>query len=100
MINNSCDDSKKDDEFDIPLDISDFIDICKIYSKMGDYQYFIDELAETKQVESVPVSVLPMMISFFEKLSQNPYFGDAATVSREFSNKLKKYLKQYNKTLN
>jgi hypothetical protein len=90
----------ENDEFDIPLNITDFIEVCKNYSNLGNYQTYIDQLAEDNEAKSVPINVIPGLIRFFDSISNNPYFGDARFASNKISKKLKLILNNYNKSLN
>jgi hypothetical protein len=88
------------DEFSIPLNVTDFLEVCKIYANLGAYQTYIDQLAEDKQAIGIPVSIIPNLIEFFDSISNNPYFGEAASSAKDTSNILKNILKNYNKRLN
>jgi hypothetical protein len=90
---------KNDDEFDIPLNITDFLDVCKAYAKLGTYQVYIDQLAEDNETQ-IPINIIPNLITFFESISYNPYFGDAKFLAIETTTKLKTIMKNHNKTLN
>lgn len=75
--------------FDIPIDISDIINICKEYSKLGwQIQNQIEEITEQGIEEAilngtVKVSALPHIKDFLTSVSDNAYFGDAADQAKE-----------------
>lgn len=76
--------SKDAEEFDIPLDISDLITICKEYNKLGwvlqkqienILEYGLEECIKTGTVKK---ESLPFIKEFFITINKNAYFGDAA----------------------
>jgi hypothetical protein len=82
----TTDDSTKEDEcFSIPLDISDIINICREYNKLGwQIQTQVENILEVGVEESiksgnVKKESLPYIKSFLRCITQNPYFGDAGT---------------------
>lgn len=74
--------TESNDEFDIPLDIFDIINICKEYSSLGwQIQNQVEQILEVGVEESVKNGFvkkesLPHIKSFIQKFGENPYFGD------------------------
>lgn len=78
-----------EEEYSIPLDISDIINICREYSKLG-WQIqsqieFILDFGVKKSIEIgyVKVESLPHIKNFFCSIINNSYFGDACYQSSE-----------------
>lgn len=77
------------EEFSIPLDISDILNICKEYNKLGiNIQNYIDVMLDCgveKAINSgsVKKEYLVFIKDFLKSIENNPYFGDAATQCRE-----------------
>jgi hypothetical protein len=75
----------QDDEFNIPIDISDIITICREYNKLGwQIQQQVENILEVGVEESVKTGYvkkesLPHIKNFLRAVSQNPYFGDAVS---------------------
>ena len=74
-----------EEEFSIPLDISDIINICKEYNKLGwNLQNQIENILEFGIEESIKYgyvkqeSLVPIK-HFLIAISNNPYFGDAGS---------------------
>ncbi len=99
-----------EEEFSIPLDISDIINICKEYNKLGwNLQNQIENILEFGIEESIKYgyvkqeSLVPIK-HFLIAISNNPYFGDAGSqatdciqIIREYESKNKKqYLSSIN----
>lgn len=83
--------AKETDEntVDIPIDISDILNICKEYNKLGWYiqmhmEYLIengiDEAVNSGRVDKL---ALPHIKDFLTKVCDNGYFGDAADQARD-----------------
>lgn len=76
--------TNEDDKFDIPLDISDIMSVCKEYSKLGwQIQKQIEYITEAGIENSirngtVKISSLILIKDFFYKICENAWFGDAA----------------------
>jgi hypothetical protein len=73
------------EEYSNPLNVSDIIEVCKQYSKLGfqiQYQiglimeFGIDEAISS---DAISIAALPHIKDFLLRISQNPYFGDACT---------------------
>lgn len=79
----------KDDEFSIPLDLSDIINICREYNKLGtQIQNQVETILEIGVEESikngnVKRESLPHIKYFLNKISDNAYFGDAIDQAKE-----------------
>lgn len=78
-----------EDEYSIPLDISDLICICKEYSLLGQkMQSQIDIILELGVEQSIKngminQSSLPHIKNFLQQITKNAYFGDAITQAQE-----------------
>lgn len=74
-----------DDEFSIPLDISDIISICKDFNSLGwQIQNRIENILKIGVEEAIKEGVvrqeaLPHIKHFLQKICTNPYFGDAVS---------------------
>lgn len=79
----------QDEEFSIPLDISDIITICREYNKLGWYiQQQVENILEIGVDESIKCGhvkseSLPHIKNFLNSICNNPYFGDAASQSQD-----------------
>lgn len=79
----------QDDEYSIPLDISDIINICREFNKLGwQVQNQVENILEVGVEESirsgnVKRESLPHIKSFLESISKNAYFGDAIVQAKE-----------------
>lgn len=79
----------KDDEFSIPIDISDIISICREYNKLGwQIQQQVENIVEVGVEESiksgyVKKEALPLIKDFLRSVCNNPYFGDATIQAQE-----------------
>lgn len=79
----------KDDEYSIPIGLSDIINICQEFSKLGwQVQSQIDSLLEIGVEESIKSNVvrhesLPHIKNFLNQIIKNPYFGDATYQAEE-----------------
>lgn len=79
----------KDDEFSIPLDISDIISICREYNKLGwQIQNQVENILEVGVEESIKSGnvrreSLPHIKNFLNRICDNAYFGDAVDQARD-----------------
>lgn len=86
------------DIYDIPLNISDILHICKEYSKLGlnmqnQINYIVEfGLEECIQNKYIKTEHLPYICSFLEKLCENVYFGDAVSQSKEIIFNIKAHM--------
>lgn len=78
-----------DEEFSIPLDISDIIYICQEYNKLGwQIQHQMENILEYGVEESISNGIVKkeslfQVKDFLKKLSNNPYFGDATSQAKD-----------------
>lgn len=79
--------SEDDQRFDIPLDISDIINVCKSYNKLGwNIQQQIEAILEFGVEDSikdgrVKLESLPHIKDFLFSICEVAYFGDAAEIA-------------------
>lgn len=67
-----------EEEFTIPLDISDIVTICREYSKLGwVVQSKIDKILDGETSNNISPSEISQIKNFLIKITENPYFGDA-----------------------
>jgi hypothetical protein len=72
------------EEFSIPLDISDIINICREYSNLGwQVQNQVEQILEVGVEESIKSGFvkkesLPHIKNFLISIHSNPYWGDAS----------------------
>ena len=85
----SVETSTQDDEFSIPIDISDIISICKDFNSLGwQIQKQVENILEHGVEDSlgsgnVKQQSLPLIKYFLHKIVSNPYFGDASSQARD-----------------
>lgn len=91
----------KDEEYSIPLDISDIISICKDFNSLGwQVQTQIDNILENG-VEasirngSVKQESLPRIKYFLRRICVNAYFGDAVSQAQDCLKLIKQYEEKY-----
>lgn len=83
--------SKKidDEEFDIPIDLTDIITVCKEYSNLGyKIQNQIEHIVEIGVEEAlsngfISIAALPLIKHFLKIINNNPLFGDASIQANE-----------------
>lgn len=79
----------EEEEYSIPLDISDIIIICQEYNKLGwNIQNQVENILELGVEQSIKQGYvkqesLPFIKNFLIKICDNPYFGDAGAQSKE-----------------
>ena len=95
------------DEFSIPLDISDIINICREYNNLGwQVQNQVEQILEVGVEESikngfVKKESLPHIKEFLVRIHANPYFGEAGLQANDCINLISKYeINQKNDSLN
>ena len=77
------------DEYSIPLDISDLINICKEFNKLGwqiqnQVEYIIEfGVEESLKNGNVKRESLPYIKNFLKFICKNPYFGDSVLQAEE-----------------
>jgi hypothetical protein len=81
--------TNEQEEYSIPLDISDIINICREFSKLGwQIQSQVENILEVGVEESIKSGIvkresLPHIKSFLRAICKNPYFGDAISQARD-----------------
>lgn len=86
-----------EEEFTIPLDISDIISICKEYSNLGlNIQNYMDNMLELGVEQSikngsVKQEYLVFIREFLKAIVENPYFGEATEQAQECISLIDKY---------
>lgn len=86
-----------EEEFSIPLDLSDIIFICQEYYKLGWHiQSQIEYILENGVDESVKSGVvkkeaLPHIKNFLKQIYDNGYFGDASSQAQDCIELIKQY---------
>lgn len=91
----------KDDEFSIPIDISDIISICKDFNSLGwQVQNQIENILENGVEESiksgnVKQESLPRIKYFLHRICGNAYFGDAVSQSQDCLLLIQNYEEKY-----
>jgi len=89
----------KEDEYSIPLNISDILIICKEFNKLGwGIQQQIENILEFGVKESIESGFLkqeslPFVKNFLNCICQNPYFGDATSQAEECIELIEQYEK-------
>lgn len=89
-----------DEEYNIPLDISDIITICQEYHKLGwQIQQQIENILEVGVEESIKTGYvkresLPLIKNFLRAVSNNPYFGDAVSQADDCVKLIQQYEKK------
>lgn len=72
-----------DETYNIPIDISDILTVCREYSQLGyNIQHQIEQMMEVGVEEAVnsgmiKAQVLPLIRSFLQSICANCFFGDA-----------------------
>ncbi len=80
---------ENDEEYSIPLDISEIIDLCKEYSKLGNniqmYMDIIFEFGVEQAIKSGKINkqYIPYIKNFLKVIADNQYLGDAANQSKD-----------------
>src|SRR5208283_4040239 len=93
--------TKEDEEFSIPLDISDIISICKDFNSLGwQVQTQIDNILENGVEESirngsVKQDSLPRIKYFLRRICGNVYFGEAVEQAQDVILLIKQYEDKY-----
>lgn len=85
LIETTNNENNGDEEFSIPLDISDILNICREYNKLGwQIQTQVENILEVGVEESIKNGTvrkesLPHIKAFLRCITDNPYFGDAGS---------------------
>lgn len=91
--------NEQDDEYNIPLDISDIISICKEFNGLGwQIQNQVENILEVGVDESIATgkvnqASLPHIKKFLKAICGNPYFGDSKYQSLNIIWEIDDYLK-------
>jgi len=78
-----------EDEYSVPLDLTDIINICREYNKLGwQIQNQVESIVDVgveQSIESgvVKKSALPHIKHFLKKVTDNVYFGDSVTQAND-----------------
>jgi len=90
-------DSNQEEEFSIPLNISDIITICREFNELGTkIQKQVENILEFGVKESIHTGLvkqksLPYIKNFLNSISKNAYFGDAVTQAEECIHLISEY---------
>lgn len=90
-----------DEEYSIPIDISDIISICREYNKLGwQIQNQIENILEVGVEESIKSGIvkkeaLPHIKHFLKAISNNAYFGDAVSQAHDCIKLISSYEKDH-----
>lgn len=88
-VESTATNTTSDEEFGIPIDLSDILTVCKQYNQLGwQIQNQVESLFDIGVDESVrqgivKVESLPHIKSFLDSICDNAYFGDAAFQAEE-----------------
>ncbi len=86
-----------DEEYSIPLDISDIITVCREFNKLGwQIQNQVEQILEVGVEESIKSGnvkreSLPHIKSFLKVISKNAYFGDAVSQAHDCISLIQEY---------
>lgn len=89
--------TEKDEEYSIPLDISDIISICKDFNGLGwQIQNQVENILEVGIEESIKNGIvkqesLPHIKYFLQRICKNAYFGDAVSQAKECIHLIQEY---------
>jgi hypothetical protein len=78
-----------EEEYSIPLDISDIINICREYNQLGwSIQGQVENILEVGVEESIKTGMvkkesLPHIKRFLKAIGRNAYFGDAVSQAQD-----------------
>lgn len=97
--------SEEEEEYSIPLDISDIITICKEFNKLGwQIQHQVDNILDVGVEEAirsgnVKKESLPHIKSFLRAIGQNAYFGDAVSQAHDCIRLIQEYEENHKSAL-
>lgn len=92
---------EKEEEYSIPLDISDIITVCREFNKLGwQIQQQVENILEVGVEESiksgnVKKESLPHIKTFLRVICQNAYFGDAVSQAHDCIKLIQAYEEKY-----
>jgi len=98
--------NSNEEEFTIPLDIQDIINICKEYNQLGwKIQNQIQDILEIGIKECISSNrvnreSLPHIKNFLQQITKNPYFGDSIFQAEECIYLINEYEGAINSQLN
>lgn len=101
LIDTTTSSNDKDDEYSIPIDISDIITICREYNKLGWHiQQQVENILEVGIEDSIKSGyvkreALPLIKNFLRSVSDNPYFGDAVSQADDVIKLIQQYEKRH-----
>lgn len=101
---NEVNTSTEDEEFSIPLDISDIISICKDFNSLGwQVQNQIDSILDVGVEESIKTGQvkqesLPRIKFFLRRICDNAYFGDASSQAQDCLRLIRQFEDKYKVT--
>jgi hypothetical protein len=90
-----------EEEYSIPLDISDIITVCREFNKLGwQIQQQVENILEVGVEESirsgnVKRESLPHIKSFLRVIGKNAYFGDAVSQAHDCIKLIQAYEEKY-----
>lgn len=93
--------TEKDEEFSIPLDISDIISICRDYNNLGwQVQNQVENILQVGVEEAiksgkVKQESLPHVKYFLRRICGNAYFGDAVSQAQDCLKLIHQYEDKY-----
>lgn len=96
--------SSSDEEYSIPLDISDIISICREYNKLGwMIQNQVENILESGIEEAIQCGnlkkeSLPHIKNFLKRICENAYFGDAVSQAQDCIELIQQYEDKYQVT--
>jgi hypothetical protein len=89
LVSSTNSPDKKEEEYSIPLDISDIINICREFNKLGwQIQNQVENILEVGVEEAINNGYvkrhsLPHIKNFLKSICKNPYFGDAISQAED-----------------
>lgn len=98
----NLDTSTEEEEYSIPLDISDLITICREFTKLGwQIQNQVENILEVGVEESIKSGIvkqqsLPHIRAFLLSISKNAYFGDAVSQANDCMKLISEYEEKHN----
>ena len=101
LIETTTTNSNKDEEYNIPIDISDIISICKDFNSLGwQIQHQVENILQVGVEESIKSGnvrkeSLPHIKSFLKRICDNPYFGDAVSQAQNCIELITQYQEKY-----
>lgn len=93
--------SNEEDEYNIPIDISDIISICKDFNSLGwQIQHQVENILQVGVEDSIKSGnvkreSLPHIKNFLRKVCDNPYFGDAVSQAQDCIELISQYQEKY-----